>query len=82
MARGWESKSVEAQQEEAKDSKSSPARPRISPEEIAKMKQKEGLLLSRRYVLEQLRAAHNPRHQETLQAALLDLEKKIAALDE
>lgn len=79
MARGWESKSVEAQQE-ARD-RNSPAKPRLSATEVAKMKQREGLLLSRRRVLQQLRAAHNPHHKETLQAALADLDAKIAALD-
>lgn len=79
MARGWESKSVEAQQEEAKNRPVS-ARTQLSPAEIVKIKQKEGLLLSRRRVLEQLRVAHNARHKEMLEAALVDLDAKIAAL--
>lgn len=81
MARGWESKSVEAQQEEAKDRKS-PAKPRLSAAEISKVKEKEGLLLSRQRILQQLSAAHNSRHQQVLQAALVDLDAKIAALED
>jgi len=79
MARGWESKSVEAQQAEASERRSEP-KVRLGPGEIAKLKQREGLLLSRQRVLEQLRAAHNAYHQQMLQAALADLDAKLAAL--
>ena len=79
MARGWESKSVEAQQEEARE-KHAPPKVALSPAEVAKMKQKEGLLLSRQRVLEQLRGAHNPRHRLMLEAALADLDAKLTDL--
>ena len=42
MARGWESKSVEAQQDEARD-KSSQSRPAMSPEEAARWREEESL---------------------------------------
>jgi hypothetical protein len=80
MARGWESKSVEAQQEEARE-KQSPAKPRLTPAEVSKLKEREGLLLSRQRVLEQLRGAQNAHHKEMLQAALVDLDTKLAAFE-
>ena len=79
MARGWESKSVEAQQSEAADRQPSP-KVHLSKEDIAKNKQKEGLLLSRSRVVQQLRDANNPQHRTMLQAALADLDSKLAQL--
>ena len=79
MARGWESKSVEAQQEEAGASKG-PSRPRLTPAEASREKELEGLVLSRSRVLQQLANAHDPRHQEMLRQALADLETRIRKL--
>lgn len=76
MARGWESKSVEAQQEEARD-KSSPRRPAMSAEEAARWREKESLLLSKKRVLQQLEASANPRHRKLLEEALADLDEKL-----
>ena len=75
MARGWESKSVEQQQEEAATSKSLAAR--LTPEQAAREKRRQGLLLSRQRVLQQLEAASNPRHRQMLQAALADLDTQL-----
>ncbi len=79
MARGWESKSVEAQQLEAAESTTS-IKARLSPEQIAALQQREGLLLSRKHVLQQLQAAQNPRHQKILQDALAELDARLARL--
>jgi hypothetical protein len=76
MARGWESKSVEAQQAEASD-KSVKSRPVLSPEEAARWREKENLRLSRQRVLQQMEASQNPRHREQLQEALADLDEKL-----
>ena len=75
MARGWESKSVEQQQEEAATSKSLAAP--LTPEQIAREKRRQGLLLSRQRVLQQLEAASNPRHRQMLEAALADLDAQL-----
>jgi len=77
VARGWESKSVEEQQSQAK-SVPSPASPRLSVAEIANRRKKHGLLLSRQNVLQQLESAQNPRHRELLQRALADLDARLA----
>jgi len=76
VARGWESKSVEAQQAEASD-KSAKPRPRISTDEAARWREKESLHLSRQRVLQQIEASQNPRHRKLLEDALADLEEKL-----
>jgi hypothetical protein len=76
VARGWESKSVEAQQAEASE-KSSQRRVPMSAEEAARWREKESLRLSRQRVLQQLEATQNPRHRKLLQDMLADLEEKL-----
>ncbi|HET8826427.1 MAG TPA: hypothetical protein VFM77_14910 [Terriglobales bacterium] len=75
MARGWESKSVEQQQDEAATAKT--RRAPLTPEQAAKEKRRQGLLLSRQRILQQLEAASNPRHRQMLEAALADLEAQL-----
>ncbi len=80
MARGWESKSVEAQQEEASD-KSAQSRPRMSAEEAARFRETESLRLSRRSVQQQMESSTNPRHRKLLEDALADLDARLAKLE-
>lgn len=77
MARGWESKSVEAQQAEASE-KSAKPRPPMSAEEKARSREKETLRLSRQRVLQQLESSTNPRHRKMLQDSLEDLDEKLS----
>ena len=77
VARGWESKSVEAQQAEAGD-QSSPRRKKMSREEAARFREKESLRLSRQKVLQQMEATLNPRHRKLLQETLVDLDEKLS----
>ena len=76
MARGWESKSVEAQQAEAND-KSANVRPAMSADEAARWREKESLRLARQRVLQQLEVSQNPRHRKLLEDALADLDEKL-----
>jgi DNA-binding ferritin-like protein len=80
MARGWESKSVEAQQAEAADNKKE-SRTRLTAEQAAQIRRREGLQLSRRRVLQQLEAAADPRRRDMLTAALAELDKQIHILE-
>jgi hypothetical protein len=80
MARGWESKAVEAQQAEAIQA-SDTARVKISAEQAARMRQRENLRLSRQRVLQQMEASTSPRHRQLLQEALADLDAKLEALN-
>jgi len=79
VARGWESKSVEDQQAQAV-LKASPATPPLTPAQIAIARRKQGLVLSRQHVLQQLEAAKSARHREILQNALADLDRQLAQL--
>jgi hypothetical protein len=76
VARGWESKSVEAQQAEAND-KSANVRPAMSADEAARWREKESLRLARQRVLQQLEVSQNPRHRKLLEDALADLDEKL-----
>jgi hypothetical protein len=79
MAKGWESKSVEEQQSEARDAQK-PAKPRLSPEEIANKQSRNSLELSRQRVMQQLQVACNPNHRNMLEKALAELDERLAKL--
>lgn len=79
MARGWESKSVEEQQAEAKSQKAAPKAP-LTSEQAAAQRHKQGLMLSRQRILQQLEKAQNPHHREMLNSALADLDAQLARL--
>jgi hypothetical protein len=79
MARGWESKSVEAQQEEAAEANAT-AKPRLTREEADRLHERESLRLSLKRVVEQLERTQNPRHRQMLEQAKADLGKKIEKL--
>lgn len=80
MARGWESKSIEAQQEEAATAVT-PGKPRLTGEEAAHLREKENLRLSLRRVSEQLESCRDSRRRSMLEHAKTDLEQKIAQLN-
>jgi hypothetical protein len=81
MARGWESKSIEAQQEEAAGSKRPIEKP-LTPEQRAKRREIEGLQLARKSVEQQIALATNPRHVRMLEESLAELDRQIAALNQ
>jgi hypothetical protein len=81
MARGWESKEVESQIESAAEARRvARETPQLSEAERRKQHEIAGLQLSRTRVLHELEAARHLRHREMLEAALRDLDAKIAAL--
>ncbi|HEY1657243.1 MAG TPA: hypothetical protein VGG14_02780 [Candidatus Sulfotelmatobacter sp.] len=80
MARGWESKSIEAQQEEAAQNKS-PAKPLLTREEADGARELASLHLTLNRVIEQLAMATNPRYRAMLDLARNDLERQIDACD-
>lgn len=80
MARGWESKSVEAQQAEATEqSRKSRAR-RLSSEEAAQVREKENLRLARQNLLHQLESRLDERHRKLLHESLTAVEEKLRKL--
>jgi hypothetical protein len=78
VARGWESKSVELQQDDARSS--GEPKHRLTPEQKEIESRKEGLRLSRSRILEQLHSAENPRYREILEKALAVLDEQITRL--
>ncbi len=80
MARGWESKSVEAQIEEKDQVTEKPVKPRTA-DQIQHIIEKKTLELARAKVAHELASSHNPRYSQMLQQSLSDLDKKIAAID-
>jgi len=81
MARGWESKAVESQMESAKEQTFGGGRRQLTAEEKETQRLRQGLLLSRTYVLRQIEASSNQRYKETLQQALNEIDEKLARLD-
>jgi hypothetical protein len=78
MAKGWESKSVEALAG-VFDVRPLPA-VRNVPDSAAldRIRQKETILLSRTRIMTDLKTAQNPRYRELLNRTLADLDAKLA----
>lgn len=76
MARGWESKAVEAQIE-ALDRDRKPEGVRLTIEQLERLRQRETLTLSRTRVQREMESTQNPRYAKMLKKALVDLERKI-----
>jgi predicted component of type VI protein secretion system len=80
MARGWESKSVEQQQAEMSEQRKT-IRTQLSPEHQQRNRKREGLLLSRGRLLQQLQAAGNPRHRQMLEQSIAELDRQLSSLE-
>jgi len=78
MARGWESKAVEAQIEESNVNSTGET---FSAEERRALLKKKDLQLSRRRIQQQLERSPNERYSELLRRTLADLDAEIAALN-
>lgn len=79
MARGFESKSVESNRQDAEDERASQGKgKRIDIHEIERRQKREGLELSRRRILNELDTTNNERRRESLQAALAYLDGELA----
>jgi hypothetical protein len=79
MARGWESKSVELQQDDARSSAGSD-KPRLTLQQKEIEARKQGLKLSRSRMIEQIHSTENPRYRKVLEQALATLDQQIAEL--
>ena len=82
MARGWESKAVAEQKEQAADkSRKAPAsQPDTTAAARVRRERLESLRLSQARTQEQLERATNPNHREMLTRALRALEAEIEEL--
>ena len=81
MARGWESKSVEAQIDMAEQhARSAVIQKPVDVNRLNLIRQKETLLLSRTRVLREIGSAQNPRYKAVLSKALADLDAKLSTI--
>ena len=81
MARGWESKSVESQQEEsAREPERRDTGP-LTPEERARRERLASLELSRSRTFDQLERSTSAAHRSMLKRTLLALEREIAEIE-
>lgn len=78
MARGWESKDVEAQMEAGEAPHGHYGNNSKSPEQLRREQERKDLQLSRIRIVHDLESATNPHHRKSLEAALAHLDKKIA----
>ena len=80
MARGWESKSVEAQIDMAESRSAAATAKVLSQETLDLLRKKESLLMSRTRVVRDLENAQNPRYRAVLSKALADLDAQLTTL--
>jgi hypothetical protein len=80
MARGWESKSVEAQIEQSNSESSDNSPDSISPEQRRLLLRRNDLMLSRKRIAQQLEDSSNDRYSELLRRTLTGLDEELARL--
>jgi hypothetical protein len=80
MARGFESKQVESQQEEAARPKTTGRR--LSADEVERLDRARILHLSRARLMADLQAARNDAHRRMLHEALTAIDEQLRSLEE
>jgi hypothetical protein len=79
MARGWESKSVEAQiEEKSTSSNQGPDKP-ASHAEIQRKSHRANLQLSRKRILQELESSTNERYSDMLRRSLAELDGQLGS---
>ena len=79
MARGWESKSIEAQQDEAARQKT--PRPALTPEQRETAARRQTLELTRSRAAADLERATAPQHRRMLEQAIAAIDEQLAGLN-
>lgn len=82
MARGWESKSVEDQVQEAQTKNDGSGKPQLTSSQPELHRRREVLLLSRARVESELASNPSARYKDQLTRALADLDAQLANLAE
>jgi hypothetical protein len=80
MARGWESKSIEQQIEDARMSPNQDPTLSSPPDQVQLQQKREGLQLQRSRVLQEMETARNPRYREMLGEMLRHLDSQLESL--
>jgi hypothetical protein len=79
MARGWESKSVEAQQDAAATPRV--VRPALSADDISREQARATLKLARTHALGELQRACAPVHRSMLEQKIADLDRQLSQIE-
>ena len=79
MARGWESKSVESQQDAAAHGSPRP-KASMTAADAARQTARATVMLARTHALANLQAACSPAHRSMLEQAIAALDKQLAGL--
>ena len=79
MARGWESKNIEEQMATAQGAVQSKetTNNKKSPEELAKARERQGLMLAKAKLENDLRSVVHANHRSMLENALKEIEDKL-----
>lgn len=80
MARGWESKSVEAQQDAAAESR--PPGPPVDRGDAERRTARATLVLARARAAADLEQARAPAHRTMLEQAMAELDDRLRTLDD
>ena len=78
MARGWESKAIESQQESVADARR--IQPAVNPGDASRRAAHTTLMLARTRALADLQAACVPAHRAMLEQVIAELDQRLAAL--
>ena len=78
MARGWESKSVEQQQQDHSAERQTIHAP-ISPEHQQRNRKRDGLHLARLHLVQELRATTNARRRQMLEQSIAELDHQLSS---
>jgi hypothetical protein len=78
MARGWESKSIESQQEEAVRDR--PRKPALTPQQQVDAVRRHTLELSRIRATQDLSRVTSPQHRQMLERTISALDEQLAQL--
>jgi hypothetical protein len=81
MARGWESKSVEEQQNQAQQTVSQDEKDALKRQNAEKMRKIQALKLNRARIREQIERSTNDRYKELLGRELEHLEHELKQLE-
>jgi hypothetical protein len=81
MARGWESKSIEAQMDQAEKARETRLRRPPTPAEIERNAKRDGLMLSRARTLEALQHTCDDRYRGLLEKTLEHLDTQLKQVE-
>jgi len=80
VARGFESKDVEQQQQAAEERRANAQRAVISAELVEVDRKRDGIMLQRTRVLREIELSSNDRHRKTLESGLAYLDEQLTKL--